>query len=326
MKDRREIPGAPGYTVDHHLNIYHPKGRRLRPFVAHRGRAKLTVRVNGVSTSRRVADLICLAYHGLPTRAPARVRHLDGDLQNLHPDNLVWEPLLEAYADAIVRRFAHGEPQRCIAADLGSTACAIGRLIRRRAHEHSFVANCKPVPEYPGYYANGKPERYWKVTVRRNGRSTTTRFHRMICAAFHGRTPFDGAHARHLDDDRDNNHPDNLAWGSASDNAYDKARNGRCPVGEKVGNAKLTMRAVVAIRELNRRGYGYKRLARWFGVTQGCIHAVVKRLTWKHVPDPVRRTHRAPPGREAPRSRRRQGSAHPSGTHRRSQSSPVLDP
>lgn len=49
---------------------------------------------------------------------------------------------------------------------------------------------------------------------------------RLVCAAWHGPCP-PGMECRHLDDDKSNNTPANLRWGTRSENAYDKVRNGR---------------------------------------------------------------------------------------------------
>ena len=38
---------------------------------------------------------------------------------------------------------------------------------------------------------------------------------------------------RHLDDDKTNNTPENLCWGTRSENTYDKIRNGRHPMAAK---------------------------------------------------------------------------------------------
>ena len=45
--------------------------------------------------------------------------------------------------------------------------------------------------------------------------------HRLICLAFHGDPPFEGALVRHLDGNPQNNTPENLAWGTLLENASD---------------------------------------------------------------------------------------------------------
>ena len=57
------------------------------------------------------------------------------------------------------------------------------------------------------------------------GKPTARRVHLLVLEAFVGPRP-DGAFGRHLDDDRDNNTVQNLAWGDQSENTYDMVRNG----------------------------------------------------------------------------------------------------
>jgi HNH endonuclease/NUMOD4 motif len=52
--------------------------------------------------------------------------------------------------------------------------------------------------------------------------------HSLVCEAFNGpRKP--GQICRHLNDDKDDIRPDNLAWGTHLDNSADQRRNGREP-------------------------------------------------------------------------------------------------
>lgn len=44
------------------------------------------------------------------------------------------------------------------------------------------------------------------------------RLHLLICEAFHGPKPFDGAVVIHIDENDQNNAPDNLKWGTQKEN------------------------------------------------------------------------------------------------------------
>lgn len=46
----------------------------------------------------------------------------------------------------------------------------------------------------------------------------TTKVHRLICEAFHGPKPFDGAVVMHMDENPANNRPSNLKWGTQQEN------------------------------------------------------------------------------------------------------------
>lgn len=64
-------------------------------------------------------------------------------------------------------------------------------------------------------------------------RGKTYKVHRLVCEAFNGPPPFQGAVCMHLDEDYRNNRPDNLAWGTQKENlnapgfiAYCRSRTG----------------------------------------------------------------------------------------------------
>lgn len=67
---------------------------------------------------------------------------------------------------------------------------------------------------------------YPEAVLSRNCRGKTIGVHRLVCAAFHGPKP-DWAHCvRHLNGVPTDNRPDNLTWGTRSENMQDKARHG----------------------------------------------------------------------------------------------------
>jgi hypothetical protein len=112
------------------------------------------------------------------------------------------------------------------------------------------MTDIKPIPSIPGAYANSLgqiklPEskakmphggiRHYKTnwvkgTKRKSQKSAKHEYygtlyrgknykvHRLICEAFHGPPPFDGAIVLHLDEDATNNRPENLKWGTMKEN------------------------------------------------------------------------------------------------------------
>lgn len=68
---------------------------------------------------------------------------------------------------------------------------------------------------------------YRRVRVVANGRRTKKPIHQLVCEAFHGPKP-DGHEVRHLNGNRQDNRPSNLAWGTRSENARDRTRHGTC--------------------------------------------------------------------------------------------------
>lgn len=66
---------------------------------------------------------------------------------------------------------------------------------------------------------------YLRVSLCVNYHQVTRHVHQLVTEAFHGPRP-DGHVVRHLDGDRLNNEPANLAWGTPSENTLDSVRHG----------------------------------------------------------------------------------------------------
>jgi hypothetical protein len=71
---------------------------------------------------------------------------------------------------------------------------------------------------------------YYAMRTRDYGQK---KVHRLVCEAFHGPPPFEGAVVIHLDEDARNNRADNLRWGTQKENlnmpgfkAYCRSRTG----------------------------------------------------------------------------------------------------
>lgn len=107
--------------------------------------------------------------------------------------------------------------------------------------------------------------------------------HRIVCEAWHGPPPTSKHQVNHKDGDKTNNHPDNLEWVTHRENLQHAFEIGLIPRGERHGQAKLTRKDVREVRRLAGQGWPQKRLAERFGVSTGCISAVVRRRSWKHV-------------------------------------------
>lgn len=75
----------------------------------------------------------------------------------------------------------------------------------------------------PGHRSNG----YLHVNLYYGHKKSKSIYvHTVVLEAFVGTRPSPEMVARHLDDNRTRNHVDNLAWGTESQNQYDKVRNG----------------------------------------------------------------------------------------------------
>lgn len=86
------------------------------------------------------------------------------------------------------------------------------------------IAHRKPQVLRGGFSRDGYPI----VWLTRLSKRRELRVSRLVCEAWHGPCP-DGMECLHYDDDKSNNTPGNLRWGTRSENTYDKVRNGLHP-------------------------------------------------------------------------------------------------
>lgn len=123
---------------------------------------------------------------------------------------------------------------------------------------------------------------YLAVSLHGSGkRSKTHALHVIVCEAFHGARP-EGMFALHGDDNKTNNVPDNLRWGTPRENVQDAITNGRLKRGLDTVNARLTEAQVREILADNRRTSGPKLAAR-YKVDHVTIYRILRRETWRHI-------------------------------------------
>lgn len=125
---------------------------------------------------------------------------------------------------------------------------------------------------------------YKKLVLWKDGKYHNLYLHRVVAELVHGPIP-DGKIVRHLDDDKSNNWPANLAIGTYVENVDDCRRNGNMVVlrGEQRPNAILTERAVIAIRRLAEYGLPVSLLCECFDLKDKTVRNVLDRSRWPHV-------------------------------------------
>lgn len=107
--------------------------------------------------------------------------------------------------------------------------------------------------------------------------------HRLVLTAWRGKCP-DGYECAHLDGNRQNNRPENLAWTTRKENHAHMVLHGTRMYGEKNAAATFTKAKIVEIR--NRYAAGgvtYKQLAVEYGTPHTYIGEIIRGRRWSHV-------------------------------------------
>jgi len=116
----------------------------------------------------------------------------------------------------------------------------------------------KPAPNHAGYH------RVWLYNEHGRARK---RVHVLVCEAFHGPAPSPRHEVLHKDNDRTNNTPGNLRWGTHQENGRDKAEHGTVR-GERNPRAKVTDAQVAEIQRLRAEGMKIKLISQLYHISQ----------------------------------------------------------
>ena len=123
---------------------------------------------------------------------------------------------------------------------------------------------------------------YPAVSLSKNGKPTKLYVHRLVLTAFDFIEGCETLQVRHGDDTTTNCCLDNLSWGTAQDNADDRIKRDRVPMGSELPQHKLVEEQIPRIRELLAKGVYIRDVAEMFGVNPGTIHPIKVGRTWKH--------------------------------------------
>ncbi len=124
---------------------------------------------------------------------------------------------------------------------------------------------------------------YLIVSLSVGGCYSTKTVHRLVLLAHIGPCPA-GMLCRHLDGSADNNHIDNLKWGTRRENEADKVLHGTNTLGERHPLVKLTERSVREIRAIRKHlGWTLKTIGELYGVSLSNVHRIDKRKSWVHI-------------------------------------------
>lgn len=159
--------------------------------------------------------------------------------------------------------------------DLGRV-CSIDRYFRRR-NGVMFTLHGRMLKLPPGSHG------YKQVTLWRDGRHHVRTVHSVVAEAFIGAAP-GGMEVRHGPGGALDNSAANLCYGTPTENAADKVRDGTVAQGSLNGHAILTEDAVRECRVRRATtGITYAALAAEFGMGRHGISLAVRGKRWGHV-------------------------------------------
>lgn len=125
---------------------------------------------------------------------------------------------------------------------------------------------------------------YPQVGLSRNSKYSPKKVHRLVAIAFIP-NPNGYKEVNHKDENKDNNHVDNLEWCTTQYNLTYGHRLD-CARGEKNHKHKLSEEQIKEIRKVYVKGglvFGQSALSKKYGVSHQCIGFIVRNQSWKHI-------------------------------------------
>jgi len=125
---------------------------------------------------------------------------------------------------------------------------------------------------------------YPQIVVYGNKTKNSICVHLVVARAFLGPCP-KGMECHHIDGNKANNNVDNLRWVTPKENSQHAVSSGlhKFHRGEKHHKAILTKSEVIKIRKLHKQNVSYRKIAKSFGVSRGCISSIVSGKNWAHI-------------------------------------------
>lgn len=122
---------------------------------------------------------------------------------------------------------------------------------------------------------------YPRVRLSVNGKRTSKLVHQLVALAFLPPRPSPSHQVRHLNGNKMDARAENLAWGTAKENAADRDAHGNTARGERNGFSKLTNDAVATIRSLWHQGMTQRGIAAVVNVHQKTVFEVLHGKRWR---------------------------------------------
>lgn len=168
----------------------------------------------------------------------------------------------------------------------------------------------KPIPNFPGYFADKagniwsmrpykrsahprtepikihphpNPNGYLMVNLQRDLKKIRIAVHTLILTTFQGSRP-DGLMGCHGPNGKSDNSLANLSWGTPTQNQADRLRDGTASRGETHARSVLTDNDIRKMRQLHSDGMTAKAISDLFPTCHSNVCLIVNRKAWTHIP------------------------------------------
>lgn len=161
----------------------------------------------------------------------------------------------------------------------------MGDLVRYKNTNYSVSRSGEIVNNLSGKYLKHSINKlkYHRVHPHIDGRHKNLWVHRMVAECYIP-NPENKPFVLHNDNNPENNNDWNLRWGTQSENIQQAYNDNRISAkGEKNGQAKLTEVDVKIIREANSMGFGGRKIAKYYRMSESWIYQICRRERWNHV-------------------------------------------
>lgn len=290
MEIFKPIEGFPNYVVSNLGKVYSLNNGHKE---VNTGRGRVDLWLNGLRVRFSLKSIVAEHFLGKQEQGDIISFH-DGDVRNCSASNLFY------LRKKTPIELAEAAKERAYAKRAIEVADKQNELSEREQFYISKALECgyAQFPLVPIWYCSREGDVYYvspygirkkipRIQSRgyygiRNGRKGKYLVHRVIAHTFIGAPPPDKPFVCHIDDDKLNNHIDNLYYGDYKDNAADRMRNRPQYRSPNKKGRRLTPEEVTEIRSKYPEK-GYKKLAKEYNVDRKTIQAIVKRRSWKHL-------------------------------------------
>ena len=124
------------------------------------------------------------------------------------------------------------------------------------------------------------------VCIKKNKKTHTFYVHKLVLIQFKGKKPTPKHECCHIDGNCENNHIDNLRWGTRKENIADRIKHGTFIRGERSNLSKLKEKEVIEIKKLIKNNFSFaiaNEIGNKYKISATTIYDIKRGKSWVHV-------------------------------------------